>query len=134
MILITAIDNSGLRQLLIGWSGRIPSKQQHNCYHLSAMGPGTEKPPPLLGDFFKIPNSYHTGGSTLVPILQIHVQIPDIPNSSSGYQRVFKILTSSQVEDTQDHGAIRMTAGSLTTTQTKVTVTSFRLLAMGLRR
>ena len=61
-----------------------------------------EEPPPPFLPFRERPDSYHTCRIPMVPILQIHTQIPPIQISSIGYQLclLFKILTYTEVQDT----------------------------------
>ena len=58
-----------------------------------------EKPPPL--PFHHGSGSSHTGRIPMVPILQIHTQIPPIQISSIGYQlcQLFKILTYTELQN-----------------------------------
>ena len=60
-----------------------------------------EKPPPLL-PFHERPSLHHTCRIPMVPIVQIHTQIPPIQISSLAYQlyQLFKILTHTEVQDT----------------------------------
>ena len=60
-----------------------------------------ESPPSFL-PFHERPGSHHTCGIPMVPIQQIHTQIPPIRISSLGYQlgQLFKILTYRKVQDT----------------------------------
>ena len=61
-----------------------------------------EKPPPPFLPFHQRPGPYCTCGIPMVPIIQIHTQIPPIQISSLGYQfcQLFKILTYREVQDT----------------------------------
>ena len=55
---------------------------------------------PLFPPFCERPRSHHTCRIPIVPILQIHTQIPPIQISSLGYQfcQLFKILTYTEVQ------------------------------------
>ena len=58
-------------------------------------------PPPSFLPFHERPISCCTCGIPMVPILQIHTQIPPIPISSLGYQhgQLFKILIYRKVQN-----------------------------------
>ena len=62
-----------------------------------------EKPPtPSLFCLFIMDRARsHTGRIPMVPILQIHTQIPPIQISSIGYQlcQLFKMLTYTELQD-----------------------------------
>ena len=60
-----------------------------------------EKPPSFCL-LLREPSSHHTCRIPMVPILQIHSQIPPIQISSLGYQiyQLFKLLTYTEVQDT----------------------------------
>ena len=64
----------------------------------SNFGSAGRKAPPLI--FHERPGSHHTCRIPMVPILQIHTQIPPIWISSIGYQlcKLFKILTYTEVQ------------------------------------
>ena len=61
-----------------------------------------EKPPPSFLPFRERASSCHTCRLPMVPIVQIHTQIPPIQISSLAYQlyQLFKILTHTEVQDT----------------------------------
>ena len=61
-----------------------------------------QKRPPSFLPFCERPSSHHTCSIPMVPILQIHTQIPPIWISSLGYQlcQLFKMLTYRDVQDT----------------------------------
>ena len=61
-----------------------------------------EKPPPSFLPFHERSDSCHTCGIPMVPIVQIHTQIPPIQISSIGYQlcQLFKLLTYRKVQNT----------------------------------
>ena len=63
---------------------------------------GRKAPPPSFLPFCQRPGPYCTCGIPMVPIIQIHTQIPPIQISSLGYQfcQLFKILTYREVQDT----------------------------------
>ena len=68
----------------------------------SNFGFGWQKSPPSFLPFRERPGSQHTCRIPMVPIVQIHTQIPPIQISSLGYQlyQLFKILTHTEVQDT----------------------------------
>ena len=59
-------------------------------------------PPPSFLAFRERPGLCHTCRIPMVPIVQIHTQIPPIQISSLSYQlyQLFKILTHTEVQDT----------------------------------
>ena len=89
---------------------------------------------PPLSAFHQRPGSCHTCRIPMVPILQIHTQIPPFQISSLGYQlcQLFKILTYRDVQDTVSAAGGRP-IGSLSTIHNNVPPITITLLYMGLR-
>ena len=69
----------------------------------------------------------------MVPIVQIHTQIPPIQISSLAYQlyQLFKILTHTEVQDI-DHDAGGSPIGSLTTIHTNIPAITVTVLSIAL--
>ena len=67
----------------------------------------------------------------MVPILQIHTQIPPIQISSLGYQ-LYQLFKYSHIQKyrTQDHGAGGRPIGSLTTIHTNIPAITVKVLAI----
>ena len=101
-----------LQQLWISWQKSPPppvakqwNKSEAGSIHFMQF-PATlvqlaEKPPPPFVPFHERPSSHCTCRIPMVPILQIHTQIPPTLISSLGYQlsQLFKILTYTEVQD-----------------------------------
>ena len=66
----------------------------------------------------------------MIPILQIHTQIPPIQISSIGYQ--LSKYSHIQKYRTEDYGADGRPIGSLTTTHTNIPTITVTVLAMAL--
>ena len=92
-----------------------------------------KSPPPSFLPFHERPGSHHTCRIPMVPIVQIHTQIPPIQISSLAYQlyQLFKILTHTEVQ-TRDHGAGGSPIGSLTTIHTNIPAITVTVLAIAL--
>ena len=92
-----------------------------------------EKPPPLFCLFCERSDSCHTCGIPMVPIVQIHTQIPPIQISSIGYQlcQLFK-YSHIQKYRTQYHGTGGRPIGSLTTIHNNIPAIPITLVNMAL--
>ena len=92
------------------------------------------KDPPSFLPFDERPDSCHTCGiPIMVPILQIHTQIPPIRISSVGYQLCLLFKYSHILKyRTQDCGTGGRPIGSLTTIHTNIPAIIITVLAMAL--
>ena len=100
---------------------------------LSNFGFGWQKsPPPSFLPFHQRSDSCHTCGIPMVPILQIHTQIPPIRISSLGYQlcQLFKLHIEKY--RIQYHGTGGRPVGSLTTIHNSILAIPITLVDMAL--